>query len=155
MSQHPPQRTDDISIPPPNLGIFQSTYPNTYGNITPGGAILPPQINGVSPNQTVAGSMPSQGSSGSSYAVLSYQTGNSSNNGYMHVFQNGGLPPNVLGQQSPGMSLTDVSLEKAMEKVQELAYENATLRGMCYNTQYSDGVTSFVHTSLTQIWVSF
>ncbi|XP_045167332.2 optineurin-like [Mercenaria mercenaria] len=55
-------------------------------------------------------------SSGSSFSVLSNQTGQS-NNGLISPLQN--------GTQS---SFTDVSLEQAMEKVQELATENATLR---------------------------
>ena len=56
-------------------------------------------------------------SSGSSFSVLSNQTG-PGNNGLISPLQN--------GIQS---SITDVSLEQAMEKVQELATENATLRG--------------------------
>jgi len=44
----------------------------------------------------------------------------------MNVFHNGhGVSPQGNGVSS----LTDISLEKAMEKVQELASENATLRG--------------------------
>lgn len=56
-------------------------------------------------------------SSGNSFSVLSNQPG-STPNGVISPLQN--------GSQS---SFTDVSLEQAMEKVQELASENATLRG--------------------------
>ena len=65
---------------------------------------------------------PSQ-SSGSSFSVLSNHTGHTSN-GFVHV------PMSMNGPSpAPTMSYTDVSLEQAMEKVQELAQENATLRG--------------------------
>jgi hypothetical protein len=59
-------------------------------------------------------------SSGSSFSVLSNQTG-PSNNGFISPVQNGIQP-----------SMTDISLEQAMEKLQELASENATLKGILY-----------------------
>lgn len=114
---------DGTSIPQPNLLPFGGAVQNT------GNAVGQQQMNGTLAPQFVPlpGSVPSQPSSNSSYSVLSYQTGQSSNNGFMNVFQNG-----LTGSPSPpgnGLSLTDISLEKAMEKVQELAAENATLRG--------------------------
>lgn len=60
-------------------------------------------------------------SSGSSFSVLSNHAG--SQNGYMGQTH----PVDATSHQD---LTTDVSLEQAMEKVQELATENSTLRGI-------------------------
>ena len=112
-------------MPAPNL-----IYPPQYHNGRPTDVSMgPPRMSTspVPPNLVpLPGSIPSQSSGNSSYSVLSYQTGQSSAPGFMNVFHNGhGVSPQGNGVSS----LTDISLEKAMEKVQELASENATLRG--------------------------
>ncbi|KAL4227194.1 hypothetical protein ACF0H5_015167 [Mactra antiquata] len=60
-------------------------------------------------------------SSGSSFSVLSNHTGSQINNGYIHA-----VPP--VGAGSTTDMSSDIPLEQAMEKVQELATENSTLR---------------------------
>ncbi|XP_052781085.1 optineurin-like [Mya arenaria] len=100
----------NISVPPTQLlGGPQSGNPPFNGY-----AELPSQHGNM--NQ----SHPSR-SSGSSFSVLSNHTGMTHSNVFVQALPNG----NGL---SPSMSLTDISLEQAMEKVHELAHENATLR---------------------------
>lgn len=117
------QGSPRFSMPVPNLGIRQPPILNGTQEMPIGHR--PVDTNAPSPIPGNVPLQPSPNSSNSSYSVLSYQTSNSSNNGYMNVFANSPSAP----VPSQGMSLTDLSLEKAMEKVQELASENATLRG--------------------------
>lgn len=77
-------------------------------------------LNGGPPIQAGQGNMGAvSSSSSSSFSVLSNQTGGQSNNGFM-----------VTQQSNVQASMTDVTLEQAMGKVQDLANENSTLRGI-------------------------
>ena len=82
---------------------------------------------GVSPTRPAMGERNqtelSPVSTSSSYTVLTNHTG--SNDG-SYVIPNMATTPERTGSQS---SMTDFTLEQAMEKIQELAQDNANLRG--------------------------
>ena len=97
---------------PPNMPLIGGNPLQPASQISPG------------PAHPTVGSTHS--TPGSSFSVISNHTGSVSQMNGSHV--NGGIMNVHMNGSEP--SLTDITLEQAMEKVQELAKENANLRGM-------------------------